>query len=114
MSLGPLDYTFFIGLAVVGGGIMLFLGFRLFTPEEPDGPAPVTAGMVTLKTGTTIRGAIVEHSTSGLRLRNAAMGQVNPQSRRIEWQPLSADTLVTFDNIDFWQEGFDPSILSVS
>lgn len=73
-------------------------------------PEQLATVIITTKTGQSIKGALVRHQRDALFLRFASVANVNPQGQ-ITWMGLDGDTVVPMDNIDFWQDALDASLL---
>ena len=66
---------------------------------------------VSTKTGNTIRGALVDEMRNALVLRSASLA--NPdQNGNIRWDNLDGDVVIPMENVDFWQDWLEPTILS--
>lgn len=76
-----------------------------------EAPAPaVRAVQITTRTGQAIKGVLVAAAPEGLIVRAASIGVKNQQGQVI-WHPLDGDTVVPHDNVDFWQDGLDVTVL---
>lgn len=72
---------------------------------------PSEAVAVSLKTGSTILGALVGRIDDGLIVRAGTLIGVDRNQNETR-EPLDGDTIIPYDNIDFWQTGLDPAIVS--
>lgn len=75
------------------------------------GRGPVHVVWVTTKTGQSIKGVMVDRSKDVIVLRAARLASVQQATGATTWQAVQADFVIPWDNVDFWQEGLDPSIL---
>lgn len=66
--------------------------------------------IVTLRTGTTIRGVLRTERRDALVLHAAS--QVQMDQGRITWAPIGGDVVVPMENIDYWQEGIEPAVVA--
>jgi hypothetical protein len=73
---------------------------------EPIERGPLPSVAVSLKTGTSIRGVLIEHALDALVLRSASQATVG-QNQQISWQPLAGDVVVPMENVDYYQQ-LDP------
>lgn len=71
---------------------------------------PLRAVVVTTKDGITIRGAMVHADRAMVLLRSAAVGSDDPQTG-LKWQKMQGDIVIPLDNVSYWQEGLDASLL---
>jgi hypothetical protein len=78
-------------------------------PYVPDAPAPAVA--ISLKTGSTILGALIHQEPDYLVVRAGTLIGVDRNQAETR-EPLDGDTVVPLDNIDFWQTGIDPKIVA--
>lgn len=75
------------------------------------GPRPVHVVWVTTKTGNSIKGVLVDRTRELMTLRAAAIGSEDNATKTQTWVRLSGDIVIPMDNVDYWQEGLDPSML---
>ncbi len=75
------------------------------------GGRPVHAVWVGLKTGSTIKGVLVDRTREMLVIRAGKLGSVNPTNGQESWVPMTGDVCIPMDNVDYWQEGIDPHAL---
>jgi len=75
------------------------------------GTRPVNVVWVSLKTGVTIKGVLVDRSHDALLLKAASIGSLDQQTRTEVWTPMLGDVVIPGDNIDYYQQGLDPHIL---
>jgi hypothetical protein len=75
------------------------------------GPGPAHVVWVTTKTGNSIKGVLVDRNRELMVLRAAALGSEDGATKQQMWTRLTGDLVIPMDNIDFWQEGLDPSAL---
>jgi hypothetical protein len=66
---------------------------------------------VTTKTGNSMKGILVDRTRELMVLRAASMGSEVGATKQEKWTRLTGDVVIPMDNVDFWQEGFNPSIL---
>lgn len=76
---------------------------------------PLRVVWVTTKDDRTIRGVMVERNREYVILRAAQVGNEFRQNegapRRVEWTKMQGDVVIPVENVAYWQEGLDPSIL---
>lgn len=78
----------------------------LFRQALVSSPAVV----VSLLSGRTIKGAMVENGKNGIVLRAASVEDRN-ESRQVTWVALDGDVQIRWDQIEFFQSGLDHSVL---
>jgi hypothetical protein len=66
--------------------------------------------IVSTKTGSSIKGALVDRKRDALVLRAASVAAVDANGN-VEWHALDGDVVIAMENVDFWQEGLDASLL---
>lgn len=71
---------------------------------------PLQTVIVSTKTGRSIRGALLERTRDALILRAASVATQDAQGR-VEWHPLDGDSVVPMDNVDFYQDALDATLL---
>lgn len=72
---------------------------------------PLMVVLVNLRSGTTLRGALVDERRNALVLRGAAVANVG-DDRRISWTGLDGDVVIPMENVDYYQASLDASLLS--
>lgn len=75
------------------------------------GKGPVHVVWVTTKTGQSVKGVMVDRSRDIVVLRAARLASVDQRTGGTTWAPVQGDFVIPWDNVDFWQEGLDPSII---
>jgi hypothetical protein len=71
---------------------------------------PMTVVMVTTRTGTSIKGLLVDRGRSGIVLRAAAVGSVDHNGVTV-WERMGGDVVVPIENIDYWQSNLPAEVL---
>jgi hypothetical protein len=83
-------------------------------PEELEPPKPVAgplvAVIVSLKTGQSLKGVLLDRRADAIILRATSVAAVDANTN-VEWHSLDGDVVIPMENIDFWQEGLDAAIL---
>lgn len=75
------------------------------------GPGPVHVVWVTTKTGQSIKGVMVARDRDIVVLRAAHLATVDQRTGGTTWPSIQGDVVIPWDNVDFYQEGLDPSII---
>lgn len=75
------------------------------------GKGPVHVVFLTTKTGQNFKGVLVARDREVLVLRAARLASVDQRTGGQTWATVQGDVVVPMDNVDFWQEGLDPSII---
>lgn len=73
------------------------------------GSSPTVA--VSLLSGRTIKGVLVENAKVGLVLR-AAMVSDEDAAHHLTWTRMDGDVVIPHDQVEYWQEGLDAAILA--
>jgi hypothetical protein len=66
--------------------------------------------MVTTRTGTSIKGLLVERARNGVVLRAASVGSLD-HNNVATWERMGGDIVIPIENIDYWQENLPPEVL---
>lgn len=75
------------------------------------GKGPLHVVWVTTKTGQSIKGVVVARDRELLVLRAARLANVDQRTGGTTWASVQGDFVIPMDNVDFYQEGLDPSII---
>lgn len=68
------------------------------------------AVVVSLLTGRTIKGAMVEKGKNGIVLRAASV-EDRDAAQHVTWAALDGDVVIPWDQVEFYQTGLDAAIL---
>lgn len=79
-------------------------------PHDSKPRAPLQTVVVNLKTGTVIKGVLVERAIDALVLRAASQANEGP-NHRITWVSVGGEVVIPMENVDYWQAGAEPAIL---
>ncbi len=66
--------------------------------------------VVSLLTGRSMKGALVEKGKMGIVLRAVQVEDTDAAHHQI-WTRMDGDVFVPWQQVEFWQEGLDPGIL---
>jgi hypothetical protein len=66
--------------------------------------------MVTTRTGTSIKGLLVDRARNGIVLRAASVGSVD-HNGVATWERMGGDVVVPIENIDYWQANLPAEVL---
>lgn len=68
---------------------------------------------VTTKDDRSIRGVLVDRTRDVMVLRAAQISALTEGSgtKQETWTRMTGDVVIPWDNVSFWQEGIDPTIL---
>jgi len=75
------------------------------------GPPKVKTVAVSLKTGSTVIGAMVSRSRDLLILRGAVLIGVDRNQQETR-DRVDGDVVIPAINVDYWQEGLDPAFVA--
>lgn len=68
--------------------------------------------MIHTKDENTFKGALVDQRRDGFVLRAAAYVQLD-QNKAVRWVSLDGDVVIPTENVSFWQDALDASLLDV-
>ncbi len=71
---------------------------------------PLNSVVVSLKTGTSLRGVLVDKRNDGLVLRAASVASLDQQGA-LHWVKLDGDVVIPVENLDYYQEALDPEMV---
>ena len=66
---------------------------------------------VSLKSGDSIKGVLVERTREHLMLRAAKLGSIQPVTDAQVWTAMTGDVVVPLANIEYWQTGLPATVL---
>lgn len=74
-------------------------------------PQPLNIVVVTTKAGYEIRGLMREEGSNGFVLVDAAQSYTGPNGQTA-WKPLIGEVVIPLANVDYYQRGLPPQILT--
>lgn len=71
---------------------------------------PMVVALVTTRTGTSIKGLLVDRSHVGIVLRAASVGSIDHNGVTV-WERMGGDVVVPIENVDYWQANLPAEVL---
>jgi hypothetical protein len=71
---------------------------------------PMVVALVTTRTGTSIKGLLVDRSRAGVVLRAASVGSLDRNGVTV-WERMAGDVVIPIENIDYWQAHLPAEVL---